>query len=490
MENMDDENFNDINNNDVDIVGGKDDPVIVEQPRNAINTVWEDDHFRRIMDENGNPRWKCLWCDTTFAGWNATKALYHVVRVRGFDIAPCSGTISYDAALKYKALYDGKVKKRESISSRKATIKRVIDNSNVVAANELEKRQSAKKSKIIKIPNEITTSSTTTVSTTKETTISTTKGNKDYIQLKLTGECNPTAESKLSMAIADFIHGCGLPFTVSTHPKFRKVISLARAVGVNYKVPSRQRISNDLLEINYDTYQVKTKDMLIKDINVFGLSFYGDGATVRKMPLTNILASGAYLQTGLLEIVDATPHLSSGGKKDACYISGLFRPHINDYERECPNSVDFCSFDGAANVQKAGEILQAHFPRIVVSHGAEHVLSLFFQDAFKLPILAVMSKIVKKTYVLFGSGAMHQPYALFQKHSKIHNNGKNIGMFRSAGTRMGGEVIALMRMLRLQQAFLATIQSPEFIKLTVSSIIVMTLTNVISSLMFPSYFTD
>jgi hypothetical protein len=60
MENMDDENFNDINNNDVDIVGGKDDPVIVEQPRNAINTVWEDDHFRRIMDENGNPRWSCF----------------------------------------------------------------------------------------------------------------------------------------------------------------------------------------------------------------------------------------------------------------------------------------------------------------------------------------------------------------------------------------------------------------------------------------------
>jgi hypothetical protein len=296
------------------------------------------------------------------------------------------------------------------------------------------------------------------------------KGSKDYIQLKITGETNPTAESKLSMAIADFIHGCGLPFSVSSHPKFRKVISLARAVGVNYLPPSRQRISSDLLEINYDTYQVRTKDALMKDINIFGLSFYGDGATVKKMPLTNVLASGAYLQTALLEIVDASSHLSSGGKKDALYISSLFRPHIEDYEKESPYSVDYCSFDGAANVQKAGEILAAYFPRIVVTHGAEHVLSLFFQDCFKLPILSVMSKIVKKTYVLFGSGAMHTPYALFQKHSKIHNNGKNIGMFRSAGTRMGGEVIALMRMLRLKPAFLATIQSPEFTKLTVSSI--------------------
>jgi hypothetical protein len=167
----------------------------------------------------------------------------------------------------------------------------------------------------------------------------------------------------------------------------------------------------------------------VKDIHVFGLSYYGDGATVKKMPLINILASGAYLQTALLEIIDATTHMEKGGKKDATYIASLFRPHIDEYEKEYPNSVDYCSFDGAANVQKAGRILQAHYPRIVLTHGAEHVLSLFFQDVFKLPILSVLSKIVKKTYVLFGSGAMHGPYAIFQKHSRANNGGRNIGMF-------------------------------------------------------------
>jgi hypothetical protein len=57
---------------------------------------------------------------------------------------------------------------------------------------------------------------------------------KEYIQLKITRESAPNAKNKLSMAIADFVHGCGLPFSVSSHPKFRKVISLARAVGQNY----------------------------------------------------------------------------------------------------------------------------------------------------------------------------------------------------------------------------------------------------------------
>jgi hypothetical protein len=37
----------------------------------------------------------------------------------------------------------------------------------------------------------------------------------------------------------------------------------------------------------------------------------------------------------------------------------------------------------AANFQKAGKILQTHYPRIVLTHGAEHVLSLFFQIFLK-----------------------------------------------------------------------------------------------------------
>jgi hypothetical protein len=55
---------------------------------------------------------------------------------------------------------------------------------------------------------------------------------------------------KISMAIADFVHGCGLPFSVCSHPKFLKVTSLARAAGQNYKVPSCQRIATDLLKLS------------------------------------------------------------------------------------------------------------------------------------------------------------------------------------------------------------------------------------------------
>jgi hypothetical protein len=41
-------------------------------------------------------------------------------------------------------------------------------------------------------------------------------------------------------------------------------------------------------------------------------------------------------------------------------------------------------FDGASNVQKAGEILMAKFPCSFCFHGGEHVVSLFLSSIAKI----------------------------------------------------------------------------------------------------------
>jgi hypothetical protein len=138
-----------------------------------------------------------------------------------------------------------------------------------------------------------------------------------------------------------------------------------------------------------------------------------------------------------------------------------------EFEKKNHNSVDYCTFDGAANVQKAGRVLSAIYPRIVCTHGAEHVISLFFQDIFSSKMLNVFVKFSQKMYAVFGSGAMHAPYAIFQKYSKIYNNGRNIGLIRVAQTRMAGQAISLQRLLRLKEPLQQTVESTEFIKLRV-----------------------
>jgi hypothetical protein len=51
-------------------------------------------------------------------------------------------------------------------------------------------------------------------------------------------------------------------------------------------------------------------------------------------------------------------------------------------KRKSQGTVDLVFFDGASNVQNAGEILRAFNPRITIGHGAEHVVSFFFSDVY------------------------------------------------------------------------------------------------------------
>ena len=77
-----------------------------------------------------------------------------------------------------------------------------------------------------------------------------------------------------------------------------------------------------------------------------------------------------------------------GGKKDAPFIAGLQEGIVSEYD---PTKIftDIFFFDGAANVAKAGKVLEAKYPRSYALHGGEHVISLFFDDLSKHPAVKV-----------------------------------------------------------------------------------------------------
>ncbi len=154
----------------------------------------------------------------------------------------------------------------------------------------------------------------------------------------------------------------------------------------------------------------------------------------------------------------------AGGKKDATYIADLMKPHICELDQDRMD-VDLIFFDGASNVQKAGRILEATFPRISGIHGAEHVVSLFFVDVAKETVVKYLIRLYRRVYGVFGSGGMHAPYALFQKNAMEFNHGKKIGLMRASETRMAGQFIAFLRLLCLKQPLMATVSSLQFSKL-------------------------
>jgi Flp pilus assembly protein TadG len=130
------------------------------------------------------------------------------------DIATCKAQLPDEEAKLYSSMFESYMAKRVISSTAKAAVAQSLEATNEAIAALLTQSQSKKKRKS-------SSSIQLEVSTITQSTATT----KEYIQLKITGESGPNAENKLSMAIADLIHGCGLPFSVSSHPRFRKVIS-------------------------------------------------------------------------------------------------------------------------------------------------------------------------------------------------------------------------------------------------------------------------
>ena len=92
--------------------------------------------------------------------------------------------------------------------------------------------------------------------------------------------------------------------------------------------------------------------------------------------------------------------------------------------------MDLVYFDGAANVQKAGKILEKRFPRITSAAAAKHTTSLFFDDIFnKIDTYRLQSQLCKKIRNVFGS-VRHSPAAMFKTFSKKHNHGVAVGFIK------------------------------------------------------------
>ena len=139
-------------------------------------------------------------------------------------------------------------------------------------------------------------------------------------------------------------------------------------------------------------------------------------------------------------------HMEEGGKKDAEYVALLFEEKVEEFDPKNQLTNVFF-FDGASNVQKAGNLLMAKYPCTFCFHGGEHVVLMFFSSIAKIkpikvcmlvfviihethnsPFFVFKLLILKtcKIYNVFGSGANHGIYAQFMGQSSLANGGKRL----------------------------------------------------------------
>jgi hypothetical protein len=74
-------------------------------------------------------------------------------------------------------------------------------------------------------------------------------------------------------------------------------------------------VSGRLLDLLYETSFKEMMTTLLLEVDVFGLTIYGDGATIKSVLLINILAAGPNNPFALLDIVDCTTHFQNKEKE-------------------------------------------------------------------------------------------------------------------------------------------------------------------------------
>ena len=350
----------------------------------AISTVWECAYIN-FKDVNGKEGWECLWCGVSFKPRHATRAMRHVLKMKGGDIAICKAVIIARYRDRYQALYDRQFTRIDSKRKSDEMIGDAVTEQQEAAVKSLlDTRKQPGVSGPRKSPHSFSSSLVASASGGSARSASSTslQGQRSVGTMHQM-DIRRSNDAKVEMAIADFFHCENIPDAVVESPRFKRLISVCRLLGDKFVPPNAHKIGGALLDLNFKMTYERNKEELLKEAGTFGLAFMGDGATIHRMPLMNILCMSGTTSPMTVGIIDCTAHMAEGGKKDAAYISGIFDEKVMEYDPKMALT-DLFFFDGASNVQKGGQVLMAKFPRTFCFHGGEHVVSLFFTDIARI----------------------------------------------------------------------------------------------------------
>ena len=118
----------------------------------------------------------------------------------------------------------------------------------------------------------------------------------------------------LTIAIEDLIISEGLPFNLYQIPRFKKVLEFSRNVSKTYITSNRNIISKEILDVIHEQNMKRNLAMIKKEAEIFELLFLGDGTTISRCLLLNIIDSAKNIPFAVLEIVYCQGHLARGYK--------------------------------------------------------------------------------------------------------------------------------------------------------------------------------
>eukprot|EP00957_Ditylum_brightwellii_P039129 2958695-Ditylum_brightwellii.AAC.1 len=77
-----------------------------------------------------------------------------------------------------------------------------------------------------------------------------------------------------------------------------------RCVGSEYQPPLRQTVGGELLDFNFLQCKGQNQEEVLTEADIYGLTYMGDGATLKRLLLINMLASSKSYLVTVLETAD------------------------------------------------------------------------------------------------------------------------------------------------------------------------------------------
>ena len=92
------------------------------------------------------------------------------------------------------------------------------------------------------------------------------------------------------------------------------MVDSSRQTRSQYKPPEINIVGGILLEDNFEHVKGKTDTQLQKYSFLYGMTAVGDGKTIVKMPLFNVLVSTYGTTTDVIKVHGFSRHFAAGGK--------------------------------------------------------------------------------------------------------------------------------------------------------------------------------
>ena len=127
------------------------------------------------------------------------------------------------------------------------------------------------------------------------------------------------APTQLSVALCELVYAHGLSDAIPGSDAMKRVLKLAREAPSTYVPPDKDAVRGKFLDQNCSLREMRALKLVRDHSEIYGCSLLSDGATIHGCSLVNILAGIPISLPPVMEIVDCTGHLASGGSKDSLF---------------------------------------------------------------------------------------------------------------------------------------------------------------------------